>query len=350
MSTDVSYSVSDGVSTTDEHIVREGIALAERYIRDSFGGEIDDNLVVNVRDTQFGMQPGLLAFAGGDFLVVFTGSPVWQALPPVLRLQTVVHEYIHIYQGDRLGAGEDISPAWMVEGMAEYFSYRAVAELGIASMRDAQEHALWAIGVSREQVPNLIALESMEAFQASHDAPYEISQLAVERLLGADPEDRMRTYLDLVAGGASWRTAFPVAFDVKLDRFYRSFDAWIADVVAPRRPPVAFSLIEPARAEAKVVLDAISPTVERGDQVVVIGRTEPAVSCNFELRDGERNRVDRAPTFADQTGAVFWVATIPESMPAGAAFVVAACGGDTDRIEFDVTPGDPASRLGSRDG
>lgn len=81
---------------------------------------------------------------------------------------------------------------------------------------------------------------------------------------------------------------------------------------------------------------SVTTPIGKGEQLIVIGQTDPAVTCNFELRDVDRERIARWPAVADQTGDVFWLVTIPADMMPGSATVVAACGGERDRVSLEV--------------
>lgn len=333
----VRYSISSSVSDEDASYVREGVSLAAEYLDDTLGGEIDDDLVVNVRASADPSDPAILAFASGDFLVVFTGSPYWGTLPPFLRLQTVIHEFIHIYQGDMLGNGEDASPMWFIEGMAEYLAYDAIARLGVVDEGEVENYQAWAVLRGGYDVVPLEDIEEIGDFQSAEGPVYSLAYLAVSRLVGDLPSKSLEDYLTRVDDGADWRDAFPDAFGVELDEFYDEFDAWVAgELDAPRRIPTAFREVAPAPREAPVTILSATDEIAPGEQALVLAETERGSECRFVLRDEDGQRLATLETFADRTGTVFWLVTIPESSPEGQSEVMVDCGDKRDRVKLRI--------------
>jgi hypothetical protein len=335
----VRFSISDDVSAQDESYVREGISLAEDYLRDTLDAEIDDNLVVNVRDTADPNDDSMLAFANGDFLVVFTGSPYWDLLAPSLRMETVIHEYVHIYQFDALGDDEDDSPMWFIEGMAEYLAFDAIAKLGIVDRRAVTDYQAWAVLSSGYEVKPLPELEAIWDFQSADGPIYSLSYLAVSRLIGDLPSKKLERYIEEVAGGATWREAFPDAFGLEVDEFYSEFGKWLRDdLLAPRRIPTQFREIYAVDQESPVEIVSSPEKILPGDQALVVAETDRGSACSFTLRDENGERMAKLQTFADRTGLVFWLVTIPASAPAGSSEVTVDCGDKRDRVKLQVLP------------
>src|SRR5688572_16995993 len=80
--TDLSFSIGDKVSAEDAAYVREGIALAEDYVATTLTDISDEELVVNVRNSED--TPGLdsTAFSGGSYIAIFTGAAGWSQVAP----------------------------------------------------------------------------------------------------------------------------------------------------------------------------------------------------------------------------------------------------------------------------
>jgi hypothetical protein len=334
----VKFSFAAGVSAADESYVREGIELGKDYIRAFLSGSIEDNLSVRVRATEHPDNALILAYASGNDLIIFTGSSYWDSLSPALRMQVVIHEYVHIYQRDTLGYGPDVSPMWLIEGMAEFVAYSALEDVGLLETDDVTDYQTWAI-VHGGSAPDLNQLEEIEDFQESEGPVYPLGHMAVSLLLGADePWDRLTEFLDEVDSGTEWRGAFEDAFGLELDEFYAEFDEWLAnDIDSPYEIPTAFmEVVGRDRDAAVTILSGPDDELERGDQAIVIAETERSSKCRFDLRDEEGERVATLRTVADRTGLVFWVITIPDNAPLGGAEIVANCGGDRDRLRFTV--------------
>jgi hypothetical protein len=336
----IAYRFAESVSAADEAYVREGISMAAAYLDEELAGEIRDDLTVRVRNTEHPDNPYILASAGDDELVVYTGSEMWDTLSPVLRMQVVIHEYVHIYQRDMLGNGYDVSPMWFIEGMAEYVSFNALEEQGLIDPDAVDDFQTWAIAHGGD-MPSLEEIEDLERFQSSEAPIYSLSHMAVVQLLDDEPAERLETYLEEIDDGAEWRDAFPEAFEIDLDDFYDEFDLWLSDEMdAPSRIPTAFREVVGRDREAAVtILSGPDEPLERGDQAIVVAETERDSNCRFDLRDEEGERVATLRTVADRTGLVFWVITIPDDAPFGRTEIVANCGGDRDRLRFDVLEG-----------
>jgi hypothetical protein len=334
---DVRFSISDNVTAEDESYVREGISLAEDYLRDTLDAEIDDDLVVNVRDTADPSDDSTLAFANDDFLVVFTGSPYWDTLAPFLRMETVIHEYVHIYQFDALGDSEESAPMWLIEGMAEYLGFDAMERLGVVDHDAIVDYQAWAVLSSGYEVEHLEDVESVWDYQSAEGPVYSLSYLAVSRLFGELPSPGLERYIEEIQDGATWQEAFPDAFGVEADEFYAEFDAWMEeDLLAPRRIPTAFREIYPVEQEAPVTILSSSDEILPGDQAIVLAETERGSACSFTLRDENGERVATMDTFADRAGVVFWLVTIPEGSLAGNSEVMVDCGDQRDRVKLQI--------------
>lgn len=333
----ITFSFSKGVSAADESYVREGIALGRTFLRSFLSGAIEDNLSVRARNAEHPENPYILAYAGGNDLIVFTGSEYWASMSPALRMQVVIHEFVHIYQRDTLGYGRDVSPMWFIEGMAEYVAFSALADVGLIEHDAVEDFQTWAITYGGD-APELEDLEAIEDFQGSEGPVYSLGHMAVSLLLGDEPSERLTEYLDAVDGGTKWRVAFEEVFGLEVDEFYAEFDDWLASGIdAPDEVPVAFREVVGRDREAAVtILSGPDETLERGDQTIVIAETERNSNCRFDLRDHDGERVATLRTVADRTGLVFWVITIPNDAPLGRTEIVANCGGDRDRLRFEV--------------
>lgn len=333
----VTYSVSSGVSNSDEDYVREGISLAFSYLDEAYQTDLGTNLVVNVRDTAHPTDPGILAFANGEYLVVFTGSPSWDYMAPALRLEVIVHEFVHIFQYEQGGEASYDVPMWFIEGMAEYVAFDVVQRLNVISPAAVFDEQAWSVNQVGNNLPTLDEIEDIDDYQSSSGPVYSLSYLAVSRLVDRTSLGHLRLFLQTMRTAATWQSAFQSVFGIAPADFYQEFEQWLAeDLFAPARQPAPFAPLSSEGVDADARFVASPESAEAGKQLVVIAATKPNASCRIELRDGNGNRVDRIETMADGTGLVFWLDTVPDEIAGGEATYVIGCGGERDRIGIPI--------------
>jgi hypothetical protein len=331
------FSISDGVSSEDEANVREGVSFALDYLQDVYNADLSESISVNVRDTADPSDSSTLAFASGDYLVVFTGAPGWDNMAPALRLQVILHEFVHIFQFDAIGSDDDSSPLWFIEGMAEYVSFAMIQDLGILDANDIYEAQTWAVARGRKRLSELSELEGTRQFQNAYGPVYPLAYLAVAELVADDPVERITAFLGRVTDGSSWQEAFEETFEQTPNEFYAQFQTWISDeMLAPSRQPASFEYITTDRADADVTVVNSPDSVESGQQVVLIAQTDPNAGCRFELLDNVGNRADRIESVADGAGIVFWLETIPAAVGDTGGTLSVDCGGRRDRIDLSA--------------
>ena len=64
---------------------------------------------------------------------MYAGSEVWNGVAPVERVETLVHEFFHIYQNVMTEENDSAVPLWFTEGTAEAAGFLA-ASLGLSRM------------------------------------------------------------------------------------------------------------------------------------------------------------------------------------------------------------------------
>ena len=331
------FSIGEGVSDSDETNVREGVVLAVSYLREHYRASLKDDLVVNVRDMESPLGANNLAFADGDYLVVFTGAPAWDYLSPALRLQVIVHEFVHIYQYDQIGGHSDSGPMWIIEGMAEFVSFGMIQSLGVLRSDDVYDAQTWALSKGLDRVPRLSDLEDIVAFQSAAGPVYSLAFLAISQLAGERPVERLTIYLELIAEGKPWQHAFQRAFGLAPSDFYEQFQVWTdEEMLSPSNQPQAFESIIPDGIEADVEIVNTSFSTGPGAQLVVVAQTGPNAECGFVLQDSTGTRIPTVDVIADRTGLVFLLQTIPENTLVGQSTVTVDCGAESDRIEVDI--------------
>jgi hypothetical protein len=329
----VTHSISESVSDEDAAYVTEGIALAQGYVA-AFGADLPESLVVNIRGTDDTTGGGAIAFCGGPFIVVFTGSPGWRMYSPANRIQVVVHEYIHAAQYAALGDQWNALPAWFVEGMADYLAYDAVANLGLIRPREIRDYQAWVVDHSSD-LPALSDLEAREAFRNEVGPAYSLAGLAIADLLGDLPPETLLTFVDDAGSGRNWRLIFEQTFGRSLPAFYKEFAVTRAELIAPVRPPEVFAPAVPTVQKSAVLPGRDPVAMTSGDQLLVQASADPGSICHFTLSDGGDMPDATGATFADASGDLFWLVTLPDAVDRERVEIVTECGGAPLTIEIE---------------
>jgi hypothetical protein len=95
--------------------------------------------------------------------------------------------------------------------------------------------------------------------------------------------------------------------------------------------------VAPKKLESRVSIVSASDPVEVGGQITVLGRAEAGAICRARIRGKESGEAVSGSTFADASGRIFWLLTIPEAVGPGPATVTASCGGERSRVDIEVT-------------
>ena len=333
--TDISFSFGIAVSSEDASYVTEGVAMAQDYVAMTLS-EVSEPLVINVRSTDDTTGGGAVAYYGGDYIVVFTGSPGWVALSPFDRVRVVVHEYIHAWQHQSLGDDEDTLPAWFIEGMAEYLSYDAISRLDLVAPQAVRDYHAWSV----QSVPDLAGLDELAdhaAFYSERGPVYSLAYLAIARLLGDESPDLLVQFVDRIRFGQNLESALNGVFGQDLDSFYRSFATYRNDLISPVRVPESFVGTFPIEVEGTVTIDSAPDTAMAGEQILVRGQSEAGAICQFQLADNQSSVDAAGSTFADASGQFFWLVTVPPTIETGPVGVTAGCGGEQITVEIEIT-------------
>jgi hypothetical protein len=336
--TGVTFSIGNNVSAADASWVMEGVTMAHQYVTETLTG-FSEPLVVNIRDSDDTTGRGAVAFYGGDYIVVFTGSPGWAMLAPFDRIHVVVHEYIHAWQDAAMRSGENALPAWLIEGSAEYLSYEAVGRLGLVDPRAVRDYHAWAV----QSASHLSALEDLEArtaFYGERGPVYSLGYLAIDTLLADGSPDQLVGFARRVRLGQDWRDAFAAEFGQDLTSFYRRFATYRSDLIAPARMPDPFAAVYPVELKSPVSIDTAPAEIAAGDQLLVLGDSQPGAICQFSLDTAESASTISGSTFADASGRLFWLVTVPDEVASGSADITANCGAENAHVpvEIDTAP------------
>jgi hypothetical protein len=237
--TPVELRVQDGVSAPELRAIRRGLRATGRFMHRALGRTVRRPVEGRVARSN-GCRPfeaageAVVGEAEGGFLCIDTASPAWRWLMLKDRVAASVaagHEYVHVMQGEAgcLHGRSGDHFRWVVEGMAELVSWRALVAAGDATERRIERE----IRGDGAFDPNLEPLRAYES-QGGRDPEYALWHFAARRLLartvaeGAAPATRperaMRRFCDRIAAGMPWRSAFARSFGLSTDRFYARFE------------------------------------------------------------------------------------------------------------------------------
>jgi hypothetical protein len=332
--TAITFRIDDGVLAEDETYVREGIRLAQIYLEEVFTDTVDSTVIVNVKATSSPVEPGLIAEATDGFIAYFTRSIGWAHSAPVYRLEVVIHEFIHVYQGELLAVTDHAIPAWIIEGTAEYLSSDALVERGLLDQADADDYRLWAmVGAPLD---DLATYESFAAFQRADPRVYAVSYLGVAALVRDHGVGRIGAFYDLVRDGSTWEAAFEDAFEITPAAFYRRFERDRADFAAPDALPPVYDTIDPVESASPVEITDLMERVAPGEQFLMLARSEPNARCIAYLWGPYLDLVHE--TTVDGASNLFWLVTIPSGTPPQTVELSVDCGAGAIVREIKVLP------------
>jgi hypothetical protein len=238
--TPVELRIQDGVKPVELRLIRRGLRLTDRFMRRALGQTVVSRVEARIARSN-GCRPfhaageALIGEAEEGFVCVNTASPAWQWLmlkDRVAATAAVGHEYVHVLQGEHgcLHGAPGEHYRWVVEGMAEEVSWRAL----VAASRATERRVSREIRSDGAFDSNLEPLRNYES-EGGRDPEYALWHLAVRRLLKdavasgaaprARPERALLRFCDRVGAGRPWKSAFERSFGVSVERFYSSFEA-----------------------------------------------------------------------------------------------------------------------------
>ena len=100
--------------------------------------------------------------------------------------------------------------------------------------------------------------------------------------------------------------------------------------------PDAYRPVEPIDTVAAVWPAPVAP-VARGEQMVLIAKTEPAARCLLLVTSPAGQPALTQPAHADANGLVFWLWTVPEETNRGTARLTMSCGSASVRSRLTIT-------------
>ncbi|MCC6943394.1 MAG: hypothetical protein IT335_02390 [Thermomicrobiales bacterium] len=323
----MSFAIEDGVDSQDADFVIEGLILAEKFFETQIGAIFDQPFQVRVRAGGEPDSPGLLAYWNGRQIVVLTGSPAWKQSLPAERIATIVHEFTHVYQSSMVGFNDNESPAWFEEGVAEYLCYALLDQIGVIDHADLIAFDTAISAIYMEDVP-VEQIRAWGDFQGFDGDVYALSHAAVARLMDGKPLNTLSIYYTMLRNGYSADAAFSSLFGATPAAFSDEMTAYIAGWDQPYNGAIMDDFIDgPVEQPSPIEVVSAPVSVTIGEQIVVTGIAQPASVCTLDINDpGSHTPLVERSSFADGTGDVFWLVTIPESVVSGLITIQTACG------------------------
>lgn len=351
----VSYCMDPALTERDRGDIVEGVRLGQDTIAAYFGNP--DLGTIQITGLQ-GVSPfgdGLLATTRDRSIAVYAGSEVWDGVAPVERIETLVHEFFHIYQNVMTEDSDAQVPLWFTEGAAEAVGFQAASQLGVTDQ--AEFYALTSYSLTTNPFNGTLAdLETADSMGA--DA-YPLAYVAVQYLLGSKgmSVSALGDVYGQLRDGASFDDAFTNVFGVTPDQFSAEFEAWRPSLQQVNDLPDDFYPATDQAPASPVTFGVVPQTVGPDQQLIVTAITGAFASCDATLQLGMRpletdNYADQAlatleqqlggtetierTTFANGEGNVFWLFSIPPYTAAAAAKVTVDCGGGPESAYINV--------------
>jgi hypothetical protein len=240
--TNVTFIFDDAVPAANRTLIQEGIAIAQG----SFGPvtsmtvraytSLDTLMDAYCRLTNIkpdsaaakaqrkGFDDRLYdAFAvmGGMFIYV---RDSWVSRSPSYQKQTMLHEYFHVMQYD-LAKGKALLPKWLVEGSAEYSTYRVAVRLNLLTeeyVANAYPDRVWGLNgqLSSVETSDEVRLEDISGM-------YILGYVATEYIEKTYGESLYKKkYWEALGAANNWQDAFRNAFGMPVEDLYNKFEQY----------------------------------------------------------------------------------------------------------------------------
>jgi hypothetical protein len=168
-------------------------------------------------------------------MLIAVGEPLWDSLIGVHQIRLAAHEYFHVLQfrlsgpaatrsffRTPIGAPSAMGPNWLLEGSAEYFSWRVMQDAELLRLND------YLARLDQKDDVDPAELETYLEFIVAGQDSYDASLRAVAFLLQDKDEQALLRYFFAVGQATPWQTAFASAFGLTIEAFYRDYGAYIA--------------------------------------------------------------------------------------------------------------------------
>ena len=326
----LSFSFANGTLAEDEALVRNGVKFAEEFFGAEFGISIDAPVTIDVRGTQ---QYDVIAYTGPGSISIATGALGWHYSPALRKLQTVIHEYVHLihWQSDPDGT----MPLWLAEGSSEYLAWYAIGRLGLLDLDVARD--FWIGSVLTNPLLSGVPLSALEEpSQAGASSVYEIGAYAVSQLVAQAGVAALFDYFTLQAG-EDRAQAFERAFGLSFGAFYANFEANRAAAY-----PAGYDVTRltfpwyPATDPADVSGATAWPVVQPGGFSLVQARTAPGTTCSLTFIDPNDQPILEQQMRANSDGSIFWLWQLEDLTVTGRAQASISCGLNSEQVPIDI--------------
>lgn len=330
---DVMFCFDPQLPERDRSDIAEAVRLGQDTIARYFGNPDLAGVRVNGFTSVSADGEESLASTLGRSIVVYTGSKVWQSITPLERIETLVHEYFHVYQDVLTEESTAAVPLWFTEGSAEAVGFQVVSQLGVADQTEIYNLNLYSL----TEYPIDGPLSDLQTGDSMSADSYPLAYIAVQYLLGSKGMSvaALGAVYTQMQQGASFEDAFAAVFGTSLDQFYTDFAAWRPSLQRVDELPDDFWPVEHAVPASAIAMQSVPQEVQRGQQMVVLAKTAALADCAADLSLGGATL--QRETFANGEGEIFWLITIPADVPAGSATLSLSCDSSPAVVQMMIT-------------
>ena len=224
----------------------------------------------------------------------------WKVSSEFVR-RASAHEMVHALQYELAGVRYDTDdhtiaetgPFWVIEGIAEFLAYQAMAAAGVLSY-DTIRNSTDSFGIVEQSKRDDTPLSEMETLAGSSEVrgnPWIYFLLAAELLASRTGQSSLIHYYSLLQPGTTWQEAFEQAFGVTAEEFYELFEAHRAADFPDPAGPTPTPTPTPAGAQTVddyivwKVGDEVSSTAEAETRETVLAVHDYAVGIGMPRID-----------------------------------------------------------------
>lgn len=234
----VDIKIQSSVVKEDADKIREGIRLMDYYLNKWFGHSVKNHVLITVDDST---RESKFEEIGGEMVAALhTNEPLWQQFRQFItqynmdmRSRFSAHEYVHYYQRDfgcgRIYKPEEVKLKWLMEGQAEWLSWKAMDEAGEISLFLGLEQMLAA--EAKQSGENLQPLSAYEIEANATIGRYVYFALATDYLMRGKDIKALDKFCSNVGKGQDGPTAFQNAFNLPLEKFYSDFETYYKTLI-----------------------------------------------------------------------------------------------------------------------
>jgi hypothetical protein len=306
----------------DRDDITEAVRLGQDVIAQYFGNPEMTGVRINGFSTVSAGGDESLATTLDRSIAVYAGSDVWQSIPPVERIQTLVHEFFHVYQNVMTQDSDAVVPLWFTEGTAEAVGYLAATQLGVTDQSEFYDMAEYSL----TEYPIAGTLQDLQSNGSMGADAYPLAYIAIQYLLGSKglSVSALGDVYTQLQQGATFDQAFQTAFGESLEQFSAAFEAWRPTLQQETELPDDFWPNDGTTQPAAITMQTVPQTAARDQQIVAVGKTLPLNACDATLQLGASS-LERQ-TYSNGEGEVFWLITIPSDAPTGPTSLTFSCG------------------------